>query len=346
MANQTATACIKGRMNLRELIAINDRIWAENAKKIYLDFSEYKHSSIFDLVFIAHQISYVQKKRNIRIEAIGHDHMTWANGMNFFAVSGTDWGSHIQRRTGDDFNYIPITEISCRSEGRALTRTEMNEQIDLQSAKIAQVLLHQGSGGAYDMIQYAFREIIRNIFEHSGARRFLIAGQYYPKHRNVQIVIADDGQGIPNSLRFNKKFEGLPDKDALTVSLMPGVSGNAEALSSAPANIWQNSGYGLYMVSRIARNMGIFNVISGSYSIFLRNNNDPDDSKENMTISNFCGTLIRLGVPIDDESFAAKLKRWADEGKELAKNISGAKTINASAASLLLRRDFERANRG
>jgi hypothetical protein len=333
---------IVGKLTLADLIAWNDFIWTVDTNNIVVDFSRYHHASIFDLVFMAHQMRAVQIKRNIKIEASNHEHMTWAQGMNFFTVSGSDWASSFAPTSGDGFNYIPMTVIDCNGHGSALSRREMNEQIDGQAAMIAKVLLHLGSGAAYDTIQYTFREIIRNIFEHSGAKSFIIAGQYYPKHKNVQIVIADNGQGIPNSLRWNKAFAHLSDKDALNIALMPGVSGNAAALSTAPADIWQNSGYGLYMISRLARNRGLLNIISGKHSVFLRQSENYQESKENAAISNFSGTLIRVGLPIDDENLAPKLKQWAEEGKEIAKDIAGAKMLNASAASLLLRRDFER----
>lgn len=339
-------ACrIVGRLTTAELIAWNDFIWSVDADQITIDFSGYIHSSIFDLVFMAHQLRALQMKKSIKVEAIHHEHMTWAKGMNFFAVSGSDWASTFSPRSGDGFNYIPITVINCASNGGVVTRREMNERIDGEAATIAKVLLHLGSGPAYDTIQYTFREIIRNIFEHSGAKTFIIAGQYYPQHRNVQIVIADNGQGIPNSLRWNKAFSHLSDKDALNIALMPGVSGNASALSSAPADIWQNSGYGLYMISRLARHRGILNIISGKNGIFLRQTDNDRDAKENMAISNFSGTLIRIGLPVDDEDLAPKLRLWAEEGKEIARDIAGAKLLNASAASLLLRRDFERQTR-
>lgn len=339
---------IHGRLSTQNLVEWNTFIWTIKADHILIDFSGYKHSSLFELVFMAHQMRAAQLKRNIKIEAIGHDHMTWAKGMNFFTVSGTDWALNLKQNHGDGFNYIPLTVIDCTSKGGYISLKEMNEKIDAEAAIIARVLLHFGSGSAYDTIQYTFREIIRNIYEHSGARSFIIAGQYYPNHRNVQIVIADNGQGIPNSLRCNKAFSNLDDREALNMALMPGVSGNAKALSSNPADIWQNSGYGLYMISRLARDRGILDVISGNSGVFLKKSEDQYAAKSNLSISNFSGTLIRIGIQVEggirpaEEDLALKLRRWAEEGKEIAKDIRGAKTLNASAASLLLRRDFDR----
>ena len=336
------TARLRGRLRLSDLISLNDFLWSVTAGKIIIDFEGYTHSSIFDLTFLAHQLRAIQFKKNIKFEAINHEHMSWARGMNFFLASGADWASQVPPMQGDDFNYIPITIIECNNGGIKLTNSEMNEEIDRQAAKLARVLLHLGSGYAYDAMQYTFREIIRNIFEHSGARSFLMSGQYYPKHRNVQIVIADNGQGIQNSLRFNKAFEKLNDKDALNLALMPGVSGNAKALSRDRRDIWQNSGYGLYMTSRLARNQGMMTIVSGKCVVHVNDSGNQIESKEDFSVANFTGTLIRLGIHLTEEDLGARLKRWAEEGKEIARDIAGAKQIDASAASLLLRRDFER----
>lgn len=59
-----------------------------------------------------------------------------------------------------------------------LSHAEMNEEIDRSAVKLASILLHLGSGPAFDAMQYTFREVIRNIFEHSGARSFIMSEQY------------------------------------------------------------------------------------------------------------------------------------------------------------------------
>ncbi len=332
-----------------ELLAWNDRLWSiPDETEIVLDFRDVQFSFIFALTFMAHQIRSIQlKRKGTKVNARNTSHLTWVEGMNFFLASGIDWGSKLQARVGDGFNYIPITLIDCRSGSQRRDLVEMNEDIDREAEKIAHVLLHLGSGSTFDTIQYAFREIIRNVYEHSGSRVILIAGQYYPANKNAQIIIADSGMGIPNSLRFNPAFKDLSDPDALNLALMPGVSGNARALATPSANIWQNSGYGLYLTTRLARNSGFFRIISSSAVVELSRGTDPQRSKRNYRIGNFHGTMIRLGLDLSSkENFGARLARYAEEGKEIAREIKGAKVLDASTASLLLRRDFDRARRG
>jgi hypothetical protein len=340
--NSKDTIRVNGKLLLNEVVALNDRLWSSDAETIQIDFAKCDHSSVFDLTFLAHQFRALQKKKSKKIDLINHEHMSWARGMNFFTVSGADWGAEIQANRGDGFNYIPITIVECAPNGQILTQAERSEAIDNQAVHLARVLSHLGSGPVYDAIQYALREIIRNIFEHSGANMFLISGQFYPKHRTVQIIISDTGQGIPNSLRFNSNFKSLGDKDCINLALMPGVSGNERAMRSSGGDIWQNSGDGLYMISRLARNEGLMTIISGQSLIHIHSNDTIRESKENFAISNFAGTLIRVGIRITEEDLAKKLHGWAQEGRDIARDIRGAKQITASAASLLLRRDFDR----
>ncbi len=346
MLAKDRTVPIGGRIRLSDLIRLNGFLWSLPQGTVRIDFGSYAHSSIFDLTFLAHQFRQLQLKKGLKIEAINHEHMSWARGMNFFSVSGSDWASNVAVNRGDDVNYIPITLVECSQDGSAYTLSEMNEEIDRQAIKLARVFLHVGSGPAFDTIQYTFREIIRNIFEHSGARHFLMSGQFYPKHRNVQIVICDTGIGIQNSLRYNKTFKNLNDKDALNMALMPGVSGNARAMTQERSGVWQNSGYGLYMITRLARNRGMMKVISGKNIVHIVNSDGETKAKENFEISNFSGSLVRIGIEVTDVELAPRLQQWAEEGKEIARDIAGAKQIDASAASLLLRRDFERYSRG
>jgi hypothetical protein len=60
---------------------------------------------------LAHQFRALQKKKSKKIDLINHEHMSWARGMNFFTVSGADWGAEIQANRGDGFNYMYTYDI-------------------------------------------------------------------------------------------------------------------------------------------------------------------------------------------------------------------------------------------
>ena len=70
-------------------------------------------------------------------------------------------------------------------------------------------------------------EMLQNIFVHSEAERHgLISIQGYPNLHKVQLVIADSGRGIPETIRTSDDFKGrnLTDVDAILESVKKGVS--------------------------------------------------------------------------------------------------------------------------
>ena len=73
--------------------------------------------------------------------------------------------------------------------------------------------------------------------------------------------------GVYNSLIGNPGFKNIEERDALHFACLPGVSGNAQAMRErSSGNPWRNSGYGLYMTSRLCRNDGDFLVISSNHA--------------------------------------------------------------------------------
>lgn len=297
------------------------------------------------LVFITHRIRALQfKKRGVKIRASNLTQKTWINNMGLSTACGLDYFSVHKNRVGDGRNFIPIVVVNKRDFIQKHGLVALQEGIDTETSFLARVLLHQGMGPAFDAVQYSLREIIRNVFEHSAANTLIYCAQYYPKLRRAHLAIADDGIGIPVSIRNNPKFATLDDKNAVEISLMPGVSGNYLALSGQKTEgRWTNSGYGLYMTSRLCRNSGNFYVFSNRYGVALTSSADPEKSKLSYRLANFQGTIISMELNLESTGdFSHKLKRYAEEGKIQARSIAGARVIDASTASLMLRRDFER----
>ena len=114
---------------------------------------------------------------------------------------------------------------------------------------------------------------------------------------------------------------------------MPGISGNPHA--GRGNDQWNNSGYGLYMTSRICRNGGSFLLCSGGTGIELS-----QEGKHTFD-SDFQGTAIRL--VIDTANLSAlreRLQQFAAQGRVAAAQIAGANVNVASTASQMLTRDF------
>jgi hemerythrin superfamily protein len=322
-----------------DLASWNDQICSTlDGDVIKLDFSETGFLGPFHMIFLLHRLRMLITKRpRSRIQISNFKHLEFAAHMGFFQAFNADFGKKQGQVTGDA-NFIPITIVNKRDFMLKYGAREIHENIDSESKKLTTVLTRLGSGNTFDLVQYSMREIIRNIFEHSGTEEFFYCAQYWPQKKRVQLCIADEGMGVAESLKENSHFQSVSDRNALQYALLPGISGNARALSETKRQSnWQNSGYGLYMVSRLCRNSGGFLIISSNHLVNLRK-----QQKWDRPVSNFKGTLVKLDLDlIDVTSISNRLKLYAEEGKRLSVNIGGAKIIEASTASQMLTRDFD-----
>jgi len=145
----------------------------------------------------------------------------------------------------------------------------------------------------------------------------------------------DDGIGIHAALTRNPAHEGLTEDQALELALMPGISGNP--LAGKGRNVWNNSGYGLYMTSRICRNGGNFLICSGGHGIDLT-----DETGKQKFRTDFHGTAIRLFINTKNmTSLSERLSEFTEQGRKAARLLDGANESRASKASQMLSRDFQ-----
>src|SRR5262249_55828440 len=145
---------------------------------------------------------------------------------------------------------------------------------------------------------------------------------------------ADFGVGIREGLGENPNFRFNSDKEALEYSLLPGVSGKTHA--PRKSDTWFNSGWGLYMTNRLARNGGNFVIASGKDALHLTGKN-----KGNYKTS-FPGTILRFNMDVNEiGNVKSRLDQFRKEGAEIVKTITGSNNRPPSAMSLLLRRDYE-----
>ena len=83
-------------------------------------------------------------------------------------------------------------------------------------------------------------------------------GQSWPDG-GLELVIMDDGNGMLSTLKA--KYPNLKsEKDAIRYAMMPGVSG----ADFSGKNKYNNSGFGLYVLSEFAKRYGSITVVSGS----------------------------------------------------------------------------------
>ncbi|MCA0042060.1 hypothetical protein [Celeribacter litoreus] len=292
----------------------------------------------FSMLVIASKIRYLREKcPRLTVVFDGWEHHGYLSHMGFFSMCGFDHGKELGEALGS-INYLPLTEISKGSfyEKSIDQYEELPDLIQRSVDRSADVLCrdHDENGQMFDVLSYSIREIFRNVFEHAEAESLYFCAQFWPKSQKVEFAVADFGIGIRNGLGTNPNFRFSTDKEALEYSLLPGVSGKTHL--PRRSNVWFNSGYGLYMTNRLARNGGNFVIASGESAIHFTKK-----SKWNHATS-FPGTALRINLDVTQIGRVQdRLKEFREEGKAIAAKIKGSANRPPSAMSLLLRRDYE-----
>jgi hypothetical protein len=101
-------------------------------------------------------------------------------------------------------------------------------------------------------------------------------------------------------------------------------------------NVWQNSGFGLYMTNRLCRHGGSFFICSGNSGLLLNSSGKVDYE------TSYQGTALRMVMVLNNmKDLNAKLEQFRKEGYEVASKYSQGVPIEASVASMMLSRDFK-----
>jgi anti-sigma regulatory factor (Ser/Thr protein kinase) len=166
---------------------------------------------------------------------------------------------------------------------------------------------------------YTLREIVRNVFEHSNAENCFICGQRWGNGR-VEIGILDEGIGIQESL--SKSFRVKDDNQAIKMAIKPGVSSTSHI--STDLNQYDNSGYGLYVLTEVVASFGKFSIGSNTRRMTITKNNQKIDT------SSFAGTYIGIEMDAAPKQFSTLLKDIIDAGESEA----GATKVASSASKM------------
>ncbi|WP_371323958.1 ATP-binding protein [Dechloromonas sp. ZY10] len=240
----------------------------------------------------------------------------------FFQFIGVDQGNPIGVAPGSR-SYLPITRIGhedFREDGVVI-----QEQITRHSARLTTVLYpREADFSRADMLTFCLREIIRNVFEHSQARECFVMAQRWNTGL-AEITIADEGVGIPYTL--SQAHNVTSSRSALRMALMPGISRITDPVND---DKWQNSGFGLYVVSEVGKRLGSFSILSNG--AMLHRTQEADS----WLATPSRGTVVKLRANTNDaEYFPNLLQNIVNEGELLAKQIPGARP-SASKGSRLV----------
>lgn len=264
---------------------------------------------------------------------------SYAGTMGFFKYVSTSLG--IGKMPGEaqgSLNYIPITPIIIDDlQKKAVEQGDypiLGELIEKESSRLANIV-DRGNKELHKLLTFLIREILRNTPEHAQTNTIWVCGQFWPSYELAEIAIVDEGIGIYNSITKNAAHrEYIQDNEtALKWALKAGISEAFRPSSKQNAkDEWANSGFGLYMVSEICKQLnGNFCIMS--YNNYLIIDNHGVKSGE----TSFEGTAIRIRVPSRKiDSAQSIISKISSQGEAEARTIRNAfKTASIPSKGLM-----------
>lgn len=309
------------------------------AEEYELDFMYLSWIEPFALLYVANSIkNFVAINENASFSVINLGHQqahSYAAHMGFFQFIGANYGNKPGEAKSNN-RYVPITFINSSEIISEANKSyqEVGEVIEKRSRQLSRILTLAEGGELEETLTYSFREIIRNVVEHSKSPTIGYCAQYWPTKQKAEIAVIDVGIGVKSSLSQNSKYTRKinDDRDALHLALMPGVSSKIIGLSD---DVWANSGFGLYMTSRLCGEGGSFFICSGVSGLLL------EESKKIDKTTNLGGTALRLVLKTERmEQLRHSLARISKEGQAIIKQTSEDGEATASVASQMLSKDF------
>ncbi|CAG0949972.1 hypothetical protein ANAEL_00013 [Anaerolineales bacterium] len=312
---------------------------SEESTKFVFDFQGKGLDTPFGMLFLSFAIrKFINGHPDSRHKPVNYEEREYASHMGYFQTCGFEIGKLPGQAHGND-RYLPITIMpvsKLQEQAKDQTR-EVGDVIEEYSQRLSCILLQQHNDPLAEMLSYTFREMLRNIVEHSKSDTIAFCAQFRQKAKQAEIAILDTGIGIRSALSNNPYLTINCDRDALNLALMPGLSGKMyKGVRKDPYDGWQNSGYGLFAVSRLCGHGGKFTICSGDTALSLK----PD--KKEYHQASFQGTALRIILSATEvknaKSILAEIIKEGDrQAKEL--NVEGAQ---ASTASRMLSTEFNK----
>lgn len=241
----------------------------------------------FGMLIVGSKIRKINE--NSKHNEINFENKMYAANMGYFHSVCKKYGKSPRNLRGNA-DFMPIKKIDIKDS----YREAFDKNIDIYkfieeeiATKLARVLTRKEHGIEKGLV-YCITEVLRNIYDHSQSKELWYAGQYWPSKDLIEIAILDEGVGISETLKRNKKLEVSDKYDALNLSTMPGISKRIG--KSKGYDIYSNSGFGLYMLKNICKEIGSFVICSNNSCINI-------DNKGIKKIStSFKGTAIRIRI--------------------------------------------------
>lgn len=140
--------------------------------------------------------------------------------------------------------------------------------------------------------------------------------------------------GVQKSLAENQQLKGLSSRDALMLSLMPGISSKAwrtKKKRSAQRSDWDNSGHGLFFAQRLFGKLGHFFIASGENAIVVR----PDAPMKELRCQ-VEGTVVSMQLNVSDEVTVENQLKQISRDAFLIKEKYGTRSIDVASVRAFL----------
>ena len=278
-------------------------------------------------------------RQGSKIKARHIDKTNYAAHMGYYQCCGFEVGNPPGKAKGST-TYLPVTILKveelreqARREGR-----EVGDVIEERSQQLARILTQEELGSTTEVIAYSLREMIRNVAEHSQSQEVAYCAQYHPLKKQAELAILDTGVGVRATLTQNPHLSIRDDRDALNLAVMPGISSKMyKGIKKREYDVWQNSGYGLYVVSRLCGHEGKFLICSGEKAMSLK----PDTREYHE--AHFPGTAVRLNLSSKNiHNMSKTLKAISLEGQEQERLMKAVENDHAPVASRMLASEFSK----
>lgn len=316
---------------------INSDAVQDNDTVIEIDFGGVTNYDPFCMLVVSSAIRN-KRNQNKNVQFVPKNcenrYAKYAKFMKFFNACGFELGGDVASPQGND-NYICITKLSIDdlySESRK-NLDYIQETIEKKSKEMSKVLCRNDEK-FQGWMTFVIRELLRNIPEHSQSETIWYCAQYWERQDLVKLAILDEGVGVSKSLADSSEFRELfkNDYEALQLALEPGVSGTfSSSRRSKGTGDWENSGYGLYMVSQMCAKLGTsFIIASGDSAIQIKEKNGEIVQKKYDTHIN--GTAIQISIhPSKDADYDQVRRDVLRRGEEMARSKDY--TIHAASKS-------------
>lgn len=301
----------------------------EKSDQLVVDFSKVSFVTPAWCVLVGGLLIQFRKSfPHVRGKAVNFKHLGYAAHIGFFEYFGVSFGQKPDVAAGSE-TYAPIS-IRKTDDVRqtAIARSShVGDVLHSEAEKLSTLLTRTDCGDLQDTLAYSIREILRNVVEHSEADEYVFAAQYWPTSGIVELVVADHGIGLAQSLKENPNLVIVDDEIALRNAILPGISSKAWRKSKRHDE-WANSGYGLFMTASLSALGGTFSLISGS-QMLTKSRND-----EIITPFAWRGTAAIMKIDTSQvNALSERLAELRDQGSKIERQLKKESTGPSGAST-------------